>query len=71
MIQHQNKNFYVLFGSDYLWKIQLGVFENISKDLYATEIIFGHTIHGQILSKQSKVSSFRVSVENDINELIS
>ena len=55
--------------SGYLWKTQLSVVQNISRDLYVTETNFDYTIQGQIQSKQNAVSCFRVSVANANDEL--
>ena len=55
--------------SGYLWKTQLSVVQNISRDLYVTETNFDYTIQGQIQSKQNAVSCFSVSVANANDEL--
>ncbi|KFM77508.1 hypothetical protein X975_18849, partial [Stegodyphus mimosarum] len=59
----------ILLGSDFLWQIQLGIVGKIGKHLYIAETIFGHTIQGQVESKNRKINCCTVSVEGENNEL--
>ncbi|XP_054717305.1 uncharacterized protein LOC129226700 [Uloborus diversus] len=54
----------VLLGSDFLWKIQKGIVENFTKELYVVETIFGHTVQGRTDSNKRDVNCLRVSVGN-------
>ncbi|XP_054724348.1 uncharacterized protein LOC129234379 [Uloborus diversus] len=54
----------VLLGSNFLWKIQKGIVENFTKELYVVETIFGHTVQGRTDSNKRDVNCLRVSVGN-------